>query len=41
MSTLKEGDKAPDFEIKDQDGMIHNLSHYKGKKSFFIFIQKI
>ena len=40
MSTLKEGDKAPDFEIKDQDGMIHNLSHYKGKKIILYFYPK-
>jgi peroxiredoxin Q/BCP len=40
MSTLKEGDKAPDFDIKDQDGMIHNLSHYKGKKIILYFYPK-
>ena len=29
---LKEGDKAPDFGVKDQDGRLHQLSDYKGKK---------
>lgn len=40
MSILKEGDKAPDFEIKDQDGMTHLLSHYKGKKIILYFYPK-
>ncbi len=32
MTHLKEGDKAPEFEIEDQNGKIHNLSDYRGKK---------
>lgn len=38
---LETGTKAPDFELPDQNGKIHKLSDYAGKKSFFIFIQKI
>lgn len=37
MSTLKKGDKAPDFSIPDQDGVIRNLSDYKGKKLVIFF----
>ncbi|MDX1761198.1 MAG: redoxin domain-containing protein, partial [Christiangramia sp.] len=32
MTTLKEGDKAPDFKAEDQDGNEIKLSDYKGKK---------
>jgi peroxiredoxin Q/BCP len=32
MTYLKEGDKAPDFEGIDQDGNLHSLETYKGKK---------
>ena len=32
MNTLKIGDKLPNFSLKDQDGSIHNNSHYNGKK---------
>lgn len=28
---LKEGDKAPAFNLPDQDGKKHKLSDYKGK----------
>jgi peroxiredoxin Q/BCP len=38
MTTLKKGDKAPDFSGLDQDGNAHKLD-YKGKISCF-FIQK-
>lgn len=31
MTTLKIGDKAPDFSGKDQDGNLHSLADYKGK----------
>ena len=29
--TLKEGDKAPEFSLKDQEGKLHKLlwTHYK------------
>ncbi|MFC1648419.1 thioredoxin-dependent thiol peroxidase [Nanoarchaeota archaeon] len=27
---LKQGDKAPDFELKDGDGKTHKMSDYKG-----------
>jgi peroxiredoxin Q/BCP len=37
MTTLKKGDKAPDFSGADQDGTIHNLSDYKGKKLVVFF----
>lgn len=32
MTHLKEGDKAPAFEAKDQDGNLHSLSSNKGRK---------
>lgn len=38
MLTLKQ--KAPHFSLPDQDGKIHNLSDYLGKKASFIFIRK-
>ena len=38
--TLKEGDKAPDFSAKDQDGKIVSLSQYKGKKVVLYFYPK-
>ena len=28
---LKEGDVAPDFELRDQNGKLHKLSDYRGK----------
>jgi hypothetical protein len=31
MTTLKKGDKAPDFSGLDQDGNAHKLADYKGK----------
>jgi peroxiredoxin Q/BCP len=34
---LKEGDKAPEFSAKDQDGNDVNLSDYKGKKVVLYF----
>ena len=39
-SGLKEGDKAPDFELADQDGKSHKLSDYKGKKTVLYFYPK-
>lgn len=37
MITLKEGDKAPAFTGKDQDGQRISLSHFKGKKVLLYF----
>ena len=37
MNTLKVGDKAPNFVIKDQDGNSIKLSDYKGKKLIVFF----
>ena len=38
---LKIGDKAPELNVKDQDGIIHSLADYKGKKLCFISILKM
>lgn len=40
MSTLKEGDKAPDFTAKDQNGKTVSLSDYKGKNVILYFYPK-
>jgi len=40
MNTLKVGDKAPNFEVKDQDGKLIKLSDYKGKKLVVFFYPK-
>lgn len=40
MTTLKEGDKAPDFKAEDQDGNEVKLSDYKGKKLVLFFYPK-
>ncbi|MES2485932.1 MAG: thioredoxin-dependent thiol peroxidase [Bacteroidota bacterium] len=37
MNTLKKGDAAPQFTAKDQDGSIHKLSDYQGKKLVVFF----
>lgn len=37
MTTLQKGDKAPDFTAVDQEGKIHSLSDYKGKKLVVFF----
>lgn len=37
MTTLKIGDKAPDFEAKDQNGKTVKLTDYKGKKLVLFF----
>lgn len=37
MTTLKQGDKAPDFSAADQDGNLRKLSDYKGKKLIVFF----
>ncbi|OIQ18726.1 MAG: peroxiredoxin [Flavobacterium sp. MedPE-SWcel] len=40
MTTLKKGDKAPDFSGIDQDGNQHTLADYKGKKLVVFFYPK-
>ena len=40
MTTLKEGDKAPDFTSKDEQGNIVKLSDYKGSKLVLFFYPK-
>ena len=40
MPTLKIGDKAPNFSGKDQDGNLHTLADYKGKKLVVFFYPK-
>ena len=40
MKTLKEGDKAPNFSVADQDGTIHTLKQYKGRKLIVFFYPK-
>ena len=34
---LEAGKKAPDFELPDQDGVMHKLSDYAGKKVILYF----
>jgi len=40
MTKLEPGDKAPNFSGKDQDGNVHSLSDYKGKKLVVFFYPK-
>lgn len=40
MTTLKAGDKAPNFEALDQSGNIVKLSDYEGKKLVLFFYPK-
>jgi len=40
MTTLKTGDKAPNFNSVDQDGNTISLSDYKGKKLVVFFYPK-
>ena len=40
MTTLKKGDKAPNFSGIDQDGILHKLADYKGKKLVVFFYPK-
>ena len=40
MTTLKIGDKAPDFKISNQDGKIVNLSDFSKKKLVLFFYPK-
>ena len=37
---LDKGIKAPDFELPDQDGKVHKLSDYRGKKVILYFYPK-
>ena len=37
---LETGTKAPDFELPDQNGQIHRLSDYSGKKVILYFYHK-
>ncbi len=37
---LKPGDKAPSFTAADQDGNVHSLKDYKGKKVVLYFYPK-
>ena len=37
---LEVGTKAPDFNLPDQDGNMHSLSEYKGKKLILYFYPK-
>jgi thioredoxin-dependent peroxiredoxin len=38
--TLEAGDRAPDFELKDQDGNVHRLSDYRGRTVVLYFYPK-
>jgi len=40
MTILKVGDKAPDFEAKDENGNTIKLADYKGKKLVLFFYPK-
>lgn len=40
MTHLKEGDQAPAFNIKDQNGKLHQLADYQGKKVILYFYPK-
>src|SRR6476646_8262341 len=40
MTTLKEGDKAPDFTTKDQNGKAVSLTNFKGKTVILYFYPK-
>ncbi|HSU72236.1 MAG TPA: thioredoxin-dependent thiol peroxidase [Candidatus Binatia bacterium] len=40
MAIPKERTKAPDFALEDQDGKLHRLSDYRGKKVVLYFYPK-
>lgn len=40
MTTLKQGDHAPDFSIKDQDGQVRTLKEFKGHRLALYFYPK-
>jgi len=35
------GQLAPDFSLEDQDGKLHSLDYYKGKKLVVYFFPKV
>ena len=37
MATLKEGDIAPNFSLTDNEGKLHSLNDYSGKKLIIFF----
>ena len=37
---LSAGEKAPEFELKDSEGVVHNLSDYKGQTIVVYFYPK-
>jgi peroxiredoxin Q/BCP len=37
---LKQGDKAPEFSLPDQEGEMHSLSDYKGRRVLLYFYPK-
>lgn len=37
---LEIGTKAPDFTLADQNGDMHSLSNYRGRRLFCIFIRR-
>ena len=40
MKTLNSGDKAPNFDLKDQHGQNIRISDFVGKKLFLFFYPK-
>ena len=40
MKTIDSGDKAPNFDLKDQSGQNVRLSDFAGKKLFLYFYPK-
>ena len=40
MTLLQKSDKAPNFSAQDQDGNVHTLADYKGKKLVVFFYPK-
>lgn len=40
MTTLKKGDKAPSFSVKNQEGKLIQLGDFKGKKVVLFFYPK-
>ncbi len=40
MAKLKAGDKAPDFQLEDQDGKKVKLGDFKGRKLLLYFYPK-
>jgi len=40
LDTIKVGDKAPNFVLKDQDGKVHKLSDYHGQRVIVYYFPK-